>query len=360
MPNLYVILLGESGSGKGQAIKNLEQLIKVPAPSRRKDGEIGYVIRPELNCFNGTITASYLSKFLSAKQKVYLLMPELSQSLTNRTLTEWFIRTMCELSSPKISHIDGTVKHGSIEIKGQVINWMAGSTKKWLVEAVPQSSIQGGFIGRSVVVEGDRKGDRVWEPVPPPDREAVMKYLREVIQWYLTLRGQFKYTDKAKTVQRTWYMTRPDESDDALRPSWLREDDLVFKLSMLFSLSDLAQLDDKSLVVKSEHVRAAINTISDLWKPIGKLAEASETSQHPMAKGLQLTRDIIMQFPLSEHKFIRKYDLSRRLSTRGYLERQRAEFIQELVHKTGEVEVLQSERGGVRYAWKGEIEKEKE
>ncbi len=356
IPNLYIILLGESASGKGEAITDLEELISVEVPARIHGNPPEKLVIPELNRFNGTITAPYLSKFLSVKRCVYLVMPELSQSLTNRTLTEWFIRPMCELSRPKGSHVDATVKHGGIEIKNQVINWIAGSNKTWLIEAIPESSIQGGLIGRSVVVEGDRKGKRIWEPLSPPDRKDIIVYLKEAIQFYMELSGQFTYTDGAREIQKVWYHGKPEETDEALRPSWLREDDLIFKLSMLFALSDLSRINEKDLIVQARHVKAAINTISDLWKPVKTLAEAIVAPLSPEARGLAMMRRIIKQFPVSAHKYIKKNDLSRRLSSAGHMEPARAKFLDELVRVTKEVKVFQTAKGGTAYGWISEVE----
>jgi len=359
VPNLYVILLGESGSGKGRAIHNLEDMIKVEVPPKRPNDPPDYAVIPQLNHFNGTITASFLTKLLSVRRSLYLILPELSQSLTDRNLANWFIRTMCELSETKVSHVDGTRKHGYQEIKHQCINWMAGTTRDWLIESVPQSSIRGGFIGRCVVIEGDRKGERIWKPVYPSDRVEVVDYLKKVILWYTTLRGEFKYSAGAEKTQEAWYYNRPDEDNPSLRPSWLREDDLVYKLSMLFALSDLPRLDESRLVVQAVHVKAAINTISDMWKPVEELVESSERSQHPYAKGFQTMRNVLMQHPANKHKQIKKSDLSHHMSARGYLEKQRSEFMYELVHVTKEVEVSQTATGGIMYAWIGKMERKK-
>jgi len=129
---------------------------------------------------------------------------------------------------------------------------------------------------------------------------------------------------------------------------------------MLFALSDLAAIDDtgKHLTVHTRHVKAAINTITDLGKPVGTLSEATQVSQSHEARGYMLMRHLIKQYPVSKHRYIRKAELSRLMSARGHMEPARAKYIEDLVKGTKEVTVFQTEARGIAYGWVGSLEEE--
>lgn len=112
-PNLYVILIGPSGLGKGEAIG---AAMKFVAENRK------------INAFQGKATAPYLLDYLGKKHningkrvianpKLFLITPELSMSVGKGDYADGFIKLMTELyTSHTVPIREGTRTGGSVTI----------------------------------------------------------------------------------------------------------------------------------------------------------------------------------------------------------------------------------------------------
>jgi len=153
-PNLYVILIGPSGCGKGVAVD---------------DATIPYATRtPKLNHYRGKATAPYLVDFLGKTKKselenkwvidsrsIYLLTPELSLSVGSGPLAEEFIKMMTELfTGGDYDYQHGTRTRGNVTIRGHCVNWLGASTESWFVRALSQDAIESGALARMVTIGG--------------------------------------------------------------------------------------------------------------------------------------------------------------------------------------------------------------
>ena len=335
-PNLYVVLEGGSGDGKGVAISHAGHVL----------GEL----KQELNWFDGSITPPQLLQWLRKRRTIYLVTPELAQNFDFPSGAQRFIRLVTELYSKKDSHIEGTIAHGFVEVKHQVINWLGGSTKEWLVDSIPAHTIQSGFFGRTLLIHGERSKVRVLDPIYPPedDYRQVMQYLREQCEIYTTINGEFTLSNKAEQVRRIWYEQRDIPDDPILLPTRNREDDMMLKVAMLLSLSDTERLNTRpsSLTIDHMHMHRAQTVVANAQDAIKLLADTVEVKAlPPKEKYFHKFSDIIQRA-----KSITKTSLSQRAS-KFVDTKTREQFLVDLI-KLGLVKTMTTAKGGVIVEWR--------
>jgi len=334
--NQYVILIGPSGVGKGEAIDTAMKFIP-SAPS----------IRP----YRGKATGAHLAdafgkpvrlgkKLILPKPTIFLITPELSMSVGEGPIAMDFVKRMTELyTGGDYTWREGTRTHGAIEFKAPCVNWLAGTTVQWLVESVPRSAIESGFFARVIPIEVSYDLNRRFaKPLVPDDYDRVTEWLHRHIEWMNGVHGEFRMTRKALAVKDHWYMNRPSPSDEALIPSWKRQDDLVIKLSMALALCEKTD----RLIVTSKHVVQAQYLVNEAHKSLpGLIAFASMS---PETQGLQAVSDIIRIAKRMPHTA-----LLRRVSHRGITSKQLMEHLDTLKARQ-DIQVIQLERGR-SYQW---------
>lgn len=336
-PNLYIILEGESAGGKGEAINHAAYIL----------GDM----KNEINWYDGTITSPQLVQWLHKRRTIYLIVPELGTNFDFPSGAQRFIRLVTALYAKKESHIEGTIAHGFVEIKNQVINWIAGSTKEWIVDAVPKNTVQSGFFGRTLLIHGERSKEKVLDPVYPPDNDEVIKYLREQCEIYTTIQGEFTLSEQAERVRALWYDQREDPDDPLLLPTRKREDDMILKVAMLLMLANTAIINkgpNKPGVLKigSNHMRQAQQVVSEAQDAIKILAATVEVQElPPMAKAFHRFSGIIQRSGT-----ITKSALSQRSSKFCPTRKERDQYLVELI-TLGLVKTTQTKSGGVIVQW---------
>ena len=338
-PNLYLILLGPSGNGKGTAMGFAEQLLRTV---------------PRMNMWNGMITAPSLidklgkshkdpatGRKIVANSKILLLTPEMATAVGEGLMADKFVKLMTALYEGHTDWSEGTRTSGEVEIKNCNINWIAGSTAQWMVECLPKSSIDSGFLARSIIAPADYDySKRIPIPLPPPDLDVLMDQLYYRCFAFAALSGEFEVSDEAYEVQDRWYMTRPQEHDIALEAAWHRDDDLCWKLAMILSLSE-----GIDMVIEAKHWLAANRLVRVAHRDLPKLLTMASQTIETECVGMM--RDIIKRSRKITHRL-----LMQKLSAKG----KRAAEIREasmMLKSLGEIEYESGPRGGTIYAWKG-------
>lgn len=232
-PNLYTMLLGPSAIGKDEAVKAAIKFV---------DG------LDAVNLYNGELTASYMVSALAQgadhsdagvidHAKLFLVTPELAMSVGEGEHARAFIRHMTGLYSGfQVPFKKGTAKAGLITVKRSCINWLAGSTAEWLIDAVPPNAIKGGFLGRFIIIPEDYDlARRILRPLYPADRPFIVEYLRARVETLVTQTGEFTLSQDAADMEEYWYANRPAPTDRMLIPTWRRQHDLIYKLGMVMA-----------------------------------------------------------------------------------------------------------------------------
>jgi hypothetical protein len=339
-PNLYVVLLGPSGCGKGVAIDLATRLVQD---------------NPEVNTYRGKTTGQYLIQHLGTRTKtsdgrqllenarMYLLTPELAMSVGSGTLADDFIKIVTELyTGGDYLFQYGTRTHDNVTMRGHVINWLGGSTKEWFIQALTRDAVEGGALARMVLIPA--KYDcavRYPEPILPHDHEFIKQHLEARVMMIIHGDGGlFVKTDEARLIEEQWYHSRDVPGDDVLMPTWRRQHDLMLKLAMLLSLAD-----GGDLVIRKSHMAAAKQMSHAAQVAVPSIITLA--SLPPEHAGYQFVRDFIKKAGK-----VQRQTLTTRCAKRGIMAARLDEFLKMLL---GEHVITKKKgsHGSTWYIWQG-------
>lgn len=314
-PNLYVFLIGPSGSGKEQAVMGAAKL---------------GTHEPILDLFMGRATRQYLLDYLTKdgpmedgmryahNPHLYLVTEELGSAIRAGDLGHDLISFMTEFYTGKPVGQDGTRGSGMVTLYNPCFNWLAGTTDEWLIRAVDRDAIEGGFFARVIAVRGRRNyKERCPQIVYPPDRDEVREHLKWRVSQYALLRGGFRFTPAAQALHDEWYMQRAEPADSLEEPGFNRSDEMVFRLSLLLRLSeiDLVVDDHGQGAMISPHVDVCHFTEAlHLWE--GLAADMPATMRKASATERSNVVDVVGEI-LQRSKAIDHSTLLKRVGNRG-------------------------------------------
>lgn len=290
VPNLYTILIGPSGLGKGLAIDAAIKFIKD---------------RTDIHMYRGKATAPHLidhlgravrdpdnpQRMMIERPRIYLITPELSMSVGSGNMADMLVKLMTELyTGGDYLFEEGTRTNGAVKIKAPLVNWFAGSTEEWLAKSISKDAIEGGFFARVCAVQQDYDfTKRIRRPQVPVDYEEVMEWLHRQVDWLTQVGGPVILSPRAEQLEEHWYQNREVPTDTALLPSWKREHDMVLKLAMIFMMDELPK---DGLVIKDRHMVLAQQTTAKLLKDIPQLITLSNSG--PESEALNFIRRIVL------------------------------------------------------------------
>lgn len=231
-PNLYTMLVGPSGLGKGMAIDFAMQFTS-------DIHNVIYGVATKHGLVD-QITAEYDGSSLVPPSKILLVQPELAEAVGTGNLADTFVKGMTSFYNPSTkAYEEKTRTHGLKQAKDKhCINWLSGSTQEWIGDCVSLEAMMSGFFGRTCTVPGFYKFDeRVYEIVKVPQYDEVVDYLKERFRELFILEGPFEMLPAAREEDENWYMNRPAPTPE-MAPFWKRQHDLIKKLAMLLSACD--------------------------------------------------------------------------------------------------------------------------
>ena len=306
-PNIYVLLIGPSGIGKGGAIGHAMRVLEAAE------------LDPPINVYRGSTTHAHLEdtlgkpirdeqgEFYQPSSHLWLIMDELANNLGDKKLAERFIKMMTELYTGDYNLSGGTRTHGLRTISKPSVNWFAGTTVDWLFDAISTKEVFSGFTARVFCCFRDYIDIRYPEPISPPDYDAVLAKLINHIRAISIVEGEFQMTDRAKEIKNKWYEARPLPTDMDMIAAWKRGDDLIIKLMMIFSLAE-----STDLIIKPQHFMRAKATFDNAFSDLDILMSLACGTKEK--EKTQFVADII-----KEAGKINRTALGRRVYKKGIL-----------------------------------------
>jgi hypothetical protein len=269
-PNVYVMLLAESGVGKGFGVWLAKSLVTTVDNTRVFAGrnsiqKIVTDLSMAITKGKGKEMIKDARAYLSSGEFVnFLLRDEQAISI----LTEWY-------DTHYVKEWANSLKSSGTEtLKDINVTLLGASTADYLRESVPVAAIRGGFFGRLMLVYSAEKGKvnalidegKEEEQVQPKVKEWA-KYLKELSK--IEAGSKFKVTDRAKEYYRPWYY----DLQERIRTHRLvdktgyihRLHDHALKLAMILSLSQSTEL-----VLERCHVEEGIELANDLLATVKK------------------------------------------------------------------------------------------
>src|SRR6266481_723859 len=280
-PNIYTVLVGRPGIGKGAAMNPAIALMK----------EAGTV-----NILSDRITMEYVLEKLSKgfpkmhpgpsgqqtmklgmESAALLVSTELSVFIT---ASQFSITALSDLWDSKEGVYQyGTRGKGEHNINSPCVSLLGGSAQEWLVKSVPSDAVGGGFTRRVNFVFATKKEKRV--PWPTNSHHSVPILADDLRQMSL-LRGEFSFTSGARKLFEDYYLTcEPDEFDDeataAYKTSkWANASKLAQILSV--SRGDTLSISEQDFQISIDKTEEVSKDLRLVFRAVGEstLAGASE------------------------------------------------------------------------------------
>lgn len=337
MPNLYTILIGPSGLGKGQAIDTALRFVKD---------------LPDVNMYRGKASPPFLIDYLARRKKVeggkkiidnsklYLVTPELSMSVGGGPMADAFVKLMSELyGGGDYTFQEGTRTRGGVQFKNHCVSWLAGSVIEWIMDSIPKEAIQGGFFARTITIQAPYNlENRHFEPQYPEDIDEVVEHIKARFKVLLRIGGEFKKSADARRIEEQWYNSRPAPDEEALIPAWKRDHDMLLKLAMILSLAD-----GFDLIIEARHMAKAQQLVAEARRNMPDIVDFASINQE--TDGLVMVRKLI-----KEAKRIPHSTLLRMTSRKGIIGQRLETYIKTLVQEK-RISIAFGERGGKIYVW---------
>ena len=232
-PNMYIILVGESAiTHKSTAIKMALRPLRQSLPELTL---LGQKMSPEAMIHT-------LAEICAEKGSAQAMIEssELSNLLGKTNLDDTILKLLTELwdSGDYFTYV--TLKRGIEEIRDIYINLLGGSTPSWLKDSVPQSSLEGGFFSRLILVHRPPKGIKNPCPILSPEQlEAIEMFKNDLMCIHNNMNGEFLIDADAQQLFNEWYHehNHPEKAKSFMRGYFGRKGDFLQKVAMCISAS---------------------------------------------------------------------------------------------------------------------------
>ena len=308
-PNLYVILMGESGLGKGFPVNLSKRLVLAADNTRVIAGRSSIqAIIKEL-----ATTRSVQGKAVITDSRGFVVNGELSTAIIQdpdslTILTDLYDRNY----NPQWTNL--LKGDGAEKLKEPYITCLFGSSPAHFYDSIPQANIEGGYIGRNLVIYEEKRSKDV--DLLDSEKESIDedRFTNYIVPKYIPHLIQIA-NNKARLI--------PDEAARQVFNSWRKEwratqaqyndktgfvnrvPDHVLKIAMCLAL---ARYENSFVIIESD-IREAINRISGLIYASAKAAEGGGLD--PLAAQTKRVVDFLIAAP--ENSLMR-----RDLLIRGY------------------------------------------
>jgi len=280
-PNLYVLLVADSGGRKSFATYACKQLVDNVHDTRVISGQNS--IESIINELSRAKTSANGGPPLT-KAQCLLVSNEFSNLIIDHPqamtiITEWYDTHYYPDEWKK------SLKGTGIEILKQPYFSIIGCTAPiHFRDKIQIKDIEGGFAARTIIVYNNELGkiNPLLEDAPDIDYKQLSTYLQDISNGT----GIFKYSDGGKELFREWYEHHRREKYDDRTGMTNRLHDHVLKIAMCISLAE----NHRGLILEESHIQTGIDlamksmrSINYIVKGSGKSALGSITHQVAMA-----------------------------------------------------------------------------
>lgn len=306
-PNMYVILLGDSGLGKSFPVKLAKLLVTKSEATRVIAGRSSIqAIVQEL----GTSRTNANGKPPFTDARAFIVNGELSSAIIadpdalsiltdiydGADLPEW--TNLLKGDGPKV-------------LKEPYVTALFGSSPAHFYDSIPQANIEGGYIGRNMVVYEEKRFKEI-DAFSDDDHvlddklttHIIPEYSRHLIE-VAKKKGRMVVTSDAKNFYNDWRAKWRKEQKPDKTGFINRVPGHVIKTAMCISLS---RYDSAGIVHETDITEAIERVVSLIYA--NKMA-SDGNGPDPLAKQMKLVLDLLIA---AEHNELYR----RQLLTKGY------------------------------------------
>lgn len=274
-PNLYVILMGESGLGKGFPVNLAKRLVQQADCTRVIAGRSSIqAIIKEL-----ATTRSQQGKAIITDSRGFITNGELSTAIIKdpmalTCLTDLYDRNY---NPDWVNLLKGD---GAEKLKEPYITCLFGSSPAHFYDSIPQANIEGGYIGRNLVIYEEKRSKDV--DLLDSEEESIDedRFTNYIVPKYVphlkkiaANKARLVPNEAARGVFNTWRKDwRSTQAGYNDRTGFVnRVPDHVLKVAMCLCLS---RYNNDEVIIEADVVEA-INRVSGLIYASSKAAEGS-------------------------------------------------------------------------------------
>jgi hypothetical protein len=210
-PNLYVVLVGRPGIGKGSAIGPIWRVLAQAKTA---------------NILSDRVTVEFLLERLAkgwptkggVESSALIVSPELSIFITASTAT---LPILADLWDGRADSFEYLTRHrGQYTIKNPCLSLLGASTQEWLIAAVPHNAIGGGFVRRVNFVYSSQR-EKKPDLAPFIADDQIAKLSEELRRRTEGAHGEASLSRDAEALfQRVVEASEPGDFDDEATASY--------------------------------------------------------------------------------------------------------------------------------------------
>jgi len=256
-PNLYVMLLGESGLGKGFPVNLSKNLVRTADVTRVIAGRSSIqAIIKELS-----LTKTKEDKTLITDSRGYVVNGELSTAIIQDPSSLTILTDLYDGNyNPEWTNL--LKGDGAERLKEPYITALFGSSPSHFYESVPQVNIEGGYIGRNLIVYEERRhqdSDLLDEDTDDSSSfpyERYSSHLKKISNYSGRMIPISSAREHFNNWRREWRETQASDKTGFLN----RVPDHVLKVAMCLALNRY----DFSLIIEKDDMEEAIHRVVSL------------------------------------------------------------------------------------------------
>ena len=287
-PNLYVMLVAPSGHRKSFAISVARKLVEAVGGYRIISG------RSSIQAIVKDLSTAYTTPKgdVIADASCFIASSEFASSIVEDPAALTILTDLYDAHAH--SEWRNMLKGSGTEVlKDPCVNMISASNQAHLIDKLQEVDIEGGFVGRTIMVVESKK--RVINPlVQAPKIRFDLTSLIPQLQQIKTLKGPFTWSKGAADLFEEWYTEHAkklDKSEISDRTgSQDRIHDHILKIAMLISLSDVP-----NLILEKQHVEEAIDRCTISASSVERAVEGKGSPQ--FSRGTRVIITTLLRSP---------------------------------------------------------------
>ena len=291
-PNMYVLLVGEPGLGKGLVMKQVSQVIrfhKNRETEERIHGEFPLMIPVAADA----TTYEALVRAMSKCTKTYQYREDEKLRIYTHSSLTFCLEEMASLFRKHTEDVANlllvafdcgdfiydTKTQGTDKIKNCCLNFLAGTNPAFMKRVFSDELLSEGFSSRAVCVFAEEsRFQKLFIPKFSPDQIECHQHILDHVGKLIKLYGQVKLAPDAERFMTDWWESKPTRKNDSpkLKHYYARKNIHALKIAMCHHFSDSIELE-----IPLSSCIAALD-ISNRWEAKMHMALNAKSMTNPL------------------------------------------------------------------------------
>lgn len=300
-PNLYIMLIGASGSGKDDVCKAVSKfLYHLPVINGGEMKFTGSHLNDLLSgeeCIAQKYLAKDITEPISHNACLYIITEEVAFSFPTKEHLAAAIVTLIKIHNGVDAPLyEGTRTSGVRVLHPELcVNWLGGSTIEYARQVADRENIKTGFWGRIIPVMAWRDPKRrIAFPEAPANKDELEEHILQRCAQMALLGGAVDFTPDARELCKDWYEKQtkcPEDPHDDRWPGFWRRQTAAVKLALIESLQAWDYREGPyDYLIHERHMAVGIERFTSVY---------AET--HKFYASLSLTKDAEITGYLKHH-----------------------------------------------------------